>query len=242
MSLQFPEEFQVKEEPNQIEFYIPVKIPVDVKDEIIKMQFGEQKCVLLKPKPRAAKCFILTGGTPDRRREILLYILSHVKGEDGKPLFEPSVRRGDNRQPSGYRQMSRAATDAEVAKMIEVANATKEFSYSPYSHFRVGAAVLCNDGSIIGGTNVENCSYPCGSCAERTAIVSAIAQGKKGFKSIAVTADVADDFVTPCGFCRQFIAEFGNLEVILTKGNGEIKKMHIHDLLPMAFTPEDLTK
>lgn len=141
-----------------------------------------------------------------------------------------------------YRQMSRAATDAEVAKMIEVANATKEFSYSPYSHFRVGAAVLCEDGSIIGGTNVENCSYPCGSCAERTAIVSAIAQGKKGFKSIAVTADVADDFVTPCGFCRQFIAEFGNLEVILTKGNGEVKKMHISDLLPMAFTPEDLTK
>ena len=126
--------------------------------------------------------------------------------------------------------------------MIEVANKTKEFSHSPYSHFRVGAAVLCGDGSIIGGTNIENCSYPCGSCAERSALCSAISQGKSGFKSIVITSDLQDDFCTPCGFCRQFIAEFGNLEVILTKGNGEIKKMHIGDLLPMAFSPEDLTK
>lgn len=88
MSLQLPEEFQVKEEPKQIEFHCPVNIPNTVKDEIIQMQFGEQSSVLVRPKPRAAKTFILTGGTPDKRREILLYILSHVNGEDGKPLFQ----------------------------------------------------------------------------------------------------------------------------------------------------------
>ena len=88
MSLQLPEEFQVKEESTQIEFYCPVKITNEVKDAVIKMQFGEPSSVLIKPKPRAAKTFILTGGTPDKRREILLYILSHVNGEDGKPLFQ----------------------------------------------------------------------------------------------------------------------------------------------------------
>ncbi|KAK8891419.1 hypothetical protein M9Y10_028628 [Tritrichomonas musculus] len=134
------------------------------------------------------------------------------------------------------------ATDAEVQKMFEVANKAKENSYSPYSKFRVGAAILCKDGSIFPGTNVENCSYPVATCAERGAISCAIAHGHRDFKSILITSDIKDDFITPCGFCRQAIVEFGNLEVILTQACGKMKKMHIADLLPMAFTPADLTK
>ena len=134
------------------------------------------------------------------------------------------------------------ASESDIKKMLEVANKAKENSYSPYSKFRVGAALLCKDGAIIGGTNVENCSYPAGTCAERSAICSAISQGHKDFVSILITSDIQDDFITPCGICRQALVEFGNIEVILTQGNGTMKKMHISDLLPLAFTPADLTK
>ena len=134
------------------------------------------------------------------------------------------------------------ATDAEVQKMLEIANKAKENSYSPYSKFRVGAAILCNDGSIFPGTNIENSSYPVGTCAERCAIACAIANGHRDFKSILITSDIQNDFISPCGFCRQAIVEYGNLEVILTQGCGKMKKMHIADLLPMAFTPADLSK
>lgn len=138
--------------------------------------------------------------------------------------------------------MSFVTPDADVKRMFEAAKAVKENSYSPYSKFRVGAAVLCEDGAVIPGTNVENCAYPSGCCAERSAIYSAIAQGHKGFKAILVTSDMKDDHITPCGFCRQVIAEFGNLEVIMTTCDGDAKRMHIAELLPLAFSPADLTK
>ncbi|KAH0786359.1 cytidine deaminase [Histomonas meleagridis] len=138
--------------------------------------------------------------------------------------------------------MSYHTSEEDVQRLFKVASATKEYSYSPYSKFRVGAAVLCRDGTIVGGTNIENCSYPNGLCAERAAISSCISQGHKDIVAILVTSDIKDDFITPCGFCRQFIVEFGNLEVILTKATGEAKRMHITDILPMAFSPADLTK
>ena len=134
------------------------------------------------------------------------------------------------------------ASDAQIAQMIEVANKAKENSYSPYSKFRVGAALLCKDGSIWPGANVENCSYPAGTCAERSAICCANANGHRDYVSILITSDIKDDFISPCGICRQAIAEFGNIEVIMTTANGGIKKMHISELLPMVFTPADLTK
>lgn len=134
------------------------------------------------------------------------------------------------------------ASEANIKRMLEVANKAKENSYSPYSKFRVGAAILCKDGSIFPGTNIENCSYPAGTCAERSAISCAISNGHRDFEAILITSDIKDDFITPCGICRQAIVEFGNLEVILTQGNGTLKRTHIADLLPMAFTPADLSK
>jgi cytidine deaminase len=135
-----------------------------------------------------------------------------------------------------------AASDHDVQRLIAAANGAKENSYCPYSHFAVGAAVLCRDGSIFAGTNVENCAYPCSICAERSAISAAVSAGHRDLAAILVVSNIQDDFITPCGFCRLCIAEFGNLEVISTKGNGELFRTHITDVLPRAFTPADLTK
>lgn len=133
------------------------------------------------------------------------------------------------------------ATPEQEARLFEMAKSTKEQAYAPYSHFRVGAAILCSDGTIFGGCNIENCAYPSGVCAERCAICNAIAHGHKDFVTIMVTSDL-DDYCTPCGFCRQAIIEFGNLEVILTKCSGESKRLRMTDILPMAFSPADLSK
>jgi cytidine deaminase len=134
------------------------------------------------------------------------------------------------------------ASDADISRLLEAANAAKANAYCPYSNFPVGAAILCKDGSVFGGCNVENCAYPSGICAERSAISVAVSAGHRDFAAILVCSKIGDAFITPCGFCRQVIAEFGNLEIILTKGNGEIKRMKLTELLPLAFSPADLTK
>ena len=139
--------------------------------------------------------------------------------------------------------MSYQTTEQDLKRLFEAASKIKVNSYSPYSHFRVAAALLCGDGTIITGVNVENCSYPNGCCAERSAIVSAVSQGYRDFKAILVTSDMKDDFIYPCGFCRQVIAEFGNLEIISSKSEfGEFKRFHLSELLPEAFTPADLSR
>lgn len=96
----------------------------------------------------------------------------------------------------------------DSTELFKLATTAANASYSPYSKFRVGAALLCDDGSVVTGANVENRSYGLAICAERSAIVSAIAQGKKGFTSIAVSCPDASYPVSPCGACRQFISEF----------------------------------
>jgi len=92
--------------------------------------------------------------------------------------------------------------------LFELATRAADRSYSPYSRFRVGAALLCEDGSVITAANVENRSYGLTICAERSAIVSALAQGKTKFSSLAVSCPDARYPVSPCGACRQFISEF----------------------------------
>ncbi|MBV6445009.1 MAG: cytidine deaminase [Ignavibacteriales bacterium] len=114
-------------------------------------------------------------------------------------------------------------------------------SYSPYSKFRVGAALLTGDGEVVLGSNVENASYGLTICAERTAFVKAVSAGKKKFKAIAVVGDM-DDFCTPCGACRQFMAEFcGNdFEIVLINSKNEIKVFSMDELLPHSFGGEQL--
>lgn len=93
--------------------------------------------------------------------------------------------------------------DSSVKKIVNKAKAVREKAYCPYSKFAVGAAILCEDGAIIDGCNVENVSYGLTICAERSAICKAISQGQKIFKSIAICAEMKDKFVGPCGACRQ---------------------------------------
>nr|CAH0103574.1 unnamed protein product [Daphnia galeata] len=128
--------------------------------------------------------------------------------------------------------------DLAIQKIINKAKAVREKAYCPYSKFSVGAALLCDDGTIIDGCNVENVSYGLTICAERTAICKAVSQGQKVFKCIAICAEMKDKFVGPCGACRQVLAEFNlNLDVYLCKPNNEIVKTSVAQLLPLSFTP-----
>lgn len=124
----------------------------------------------------------------------------------------------------------------------QIAAEVKEHSYSPYSKFRVGAALLSAQGHVYNGCNVENASYGGAICAERTAFVKAVSEGHRKFLAIAVSTDV-DSFISPCGFCRQFMVEFGKeLKVYLFKKDGSKKMWLLKDLLPDSFGPEDLER
>jgi cytidine deaminase len=122
----------------------------------------------------------------------------------------------------------------DTKKLLELAGAAAERSYSPYSKFRVGAALLCEDGSVVCGANVENRSYGLAICAERSAIVSAIAQGKTDFRAIAVYCPDAAYPVSPCGACRQFISEFvkPDFPVSFSGNDGTAVETTIGELFP----------
>lgn len=126
-------------------------------------------------------------------------------------------------------------------ELINEALLGKEESYSPYSNFRVGAALLASSGKIYRGCNVENASFGATICAERTAMVKAVSDGERSFVAIAIVSD-SPDYTVPCGICRQFLSEFGtNLKVIMP-GKDSIKVMELNELLPEAFLPKSLGK
>ncbi|RXG70273.1 Cytidine deaminase [Armadillidium vulgare] len=138
--------------------------------------------------------------------------------------------------------------DKEVEDLLLCAQEARVRAYTPYSKFRVGAALLTEDGSLVPGCNVENISFGLTICAERNAIARAVGEGHRTFKAIGVVADMKDKFVTPCGACRQVIVEFSvDCEVYLGRPDGAYVKTTIDKLLPDAFTPhvanlESLTK
>ncbi len=123
--------------------------------------------------------------------------------------------------------------------LIDAAQQVRKWAYIPYSHYAVGAALLTTSGRIYDGANVENASFPLSNCAERTAIFKAVSEGEKEFLAIAV---VTDNGGTPCGACRQVMAEFGmDTIVIIADKDGKIKwEAPVAELLPGAFTPADL--
>lgn len=130
----------------------------------------------------------------------------------------------------------------DYRELLKIAEETKKNSYSPYSNFRVGAALLAKDGRVFTGVNVENATYGATICAERTAIVKAVSEGQRGFEAIAVSSDT-DGGSFPCGICRQFIGEFGNgIKVITGRSDGEIRVHSISALLPHAFSGDELNK
>ncbi|MCE5195634.1 MAG: cytidine deaminase [Negativicutes bacterium] len=125
-------------------------------------------------------------------------------------------------------------------QLYQISVAQQHFAYAPYSHFRVGAALLCKSGTIYGGCNIESAAYSATLCAERTALAKAVSAGEQDFTAIAISAS-SGEFTFPCGVCRQLLAEFNpDLQVIVGNERGEFKRYSLRELLPEAFTGKNL--
>ena len=131
-------------------------------------------------------------------------------------------------------------TTEKKQEMADLAAKMRERSYSPYSHYAVGAALLTKDGKIYTGCNIENAAYPVTVCAERTAIFKAVSEGDMDFEAIAIATEDGQGY--PCGSCRQVMAEFSlDMAVILADKDGRVTiESNVADLLPGAFTPNRL--
>jgi cytidine deaminase len=130
-------------------------------------------------------------------------------------------------------------TEEERRALIDLANEARRRAYAPYSHYPVGAALRTKTGRIFTGVNVENAAYPTGICAERVAVFKAVSEGEREFDVIAV---VTPNGGSPCGSCRQVLAEFG-LETLVVIADGEgrvLSESTVAGLLPGAFMPSDL--
>ena len=127
-------------------------------------------------------------------------------------------------------------------KVMEESKIAREKAYVPYSKFKVGAALVTKEGKVYHGCNIENASYSMTNCAERTAMFKAVSEGDRDFQSLAVVADTEGP-VSPCGACRQVIAEFckPNMPVYLINLKGDVQETTVAELLPGAFSPEDLS-
>lgn len=128
--------------------------------------------------------------------------------------------------------------------LIDIAVKAMDSAYAPYSGFRVGAALLCDDGSVYAGCNVENASYGASNCAERTAAFKAVSDGKRGFSAIAVVGGKGGEIsgcCPPCGICRQVLWEFGGKDMRVILFDGEGARTHtLSELLPLGFSKENV--
>ncbi len=119
--------------------------------------------------------------------------------------------------------------------LVEAARRAREFAHAAYSHFKVGAALECEDGTIVTGCNIENATYGLTVCAERVAMFKALSEGHRAFRRVAVVADT-DEPTPPCGACRQILWEFGgDLEVLLANLREPKGRHRLKDLLPLPF-------
>jgi cytidine deaminase len=130
--------------------------------------------------------------------------------------------------------------DEVIQVLLEVASNARRHSYAPYSRYRVGSALLSGSGNVYSGVNVENVSYGLSICGERTAYVKAVSEGEKGFLAIAV---VTENGGSPCGACRQFMAEF-SLETLVIQADKDLNYTltTVGELLPDAFVPRKLAE
>lgn len=131
-------------------------------------------------------------------------------------------------------------TDEEKQSLITLAKEARRNAYAPYSNYPVGAALKTKSGRIFTGVNVENAAYPQTMCAERTAVFKAVSEGEREYEAIAI---VTENGGSPCGGCRQVLAEFGlDIVVLIADGEGSlVQETTVHELLPGAFTSEKLS-
>ena len=134
-----------------------------------------------------------------------------------------------------------------IEEMIDLAGKQLEYSYSPYSHFKVGAALLTKDGRLYTGCNIENAGFSATNCAERTAFFKAVSEGEKEFKAICIMGGkdgVVTGYAAPCGVCRQVMMEFcdpGTFRIILATDKEHYDIYTLKDLFPLGFGPENLS-
>lgn len=131
--------------------------------------------------------------------------------------------------------------ESEHEALRRAAFAVLEHAYAPYSRFRVGAALLCGDGTVVSGCNVENAAFPAGLCAERNALAAAVALGYREFRALVVASE-ADEPAPPCGVCRQSLVEFApELEITGVTRSGALNRWSLRELQPQPFSPSSLT-
>ncbi len=134
----------------------------------------------------------------------------------------------------------------DIQELARTALSMRKMSYTPYSHFNVGAALLSKGGKIYTGCNIENASFTPTNCAERTAFFKAVSEGVKEFTAIAIAGGPAGenpiDYCPPCGVCRQVMSEFctDSFEIILVKSETEYETFTLPEILPKRFGPKDL--
>jgi len=132
-----------------------------------------------------------------------------------------------------------ALTQEQKIDLVRIAKQARQWAYAPYSKYKVGAAVLTESGRIYEGANVENAAYPVTMCAERIAVFTAVSHGERKFQAVAV---VTENGGTPCGSCRQVLAEFGTDTLVIIADENEKIRMEetVSELLPGSFGPQDL--
>ena len=129
----------------------------------------------------------------------------------------------------------------KITELIKLSFEAQKFSYSPYSNFKVGASLLCKDGTIFVGTNIENASYPAGICAERVAFSKAISEGHNQFEAICITCTNPETYAYPCGICRQFMSEFNtDLKIIIARTEKDYRIHTLDRLIPHNFNKDSL--
>ena len=152
-------------------------------------------------------------------------------------------RKNDETVPAGT--SAGLPEKAMIEELCNKAAAMRERAYVPYSHFRVGAALLAESGRIYTGCNIENAAFTPGICAERTAFAKAVSEGEKHFLAIAIAGSPEQgpaQYCPPCGVCRQVISEFcdSHFPIFLTKGGTDYKAYTLEELLPFRFGPDNM--
>lgn len=182
------------------------------------------------------------GHSPQREAAYLLvHGICHLMGYDHMEEEEKKVMRAMEEKILSSVGMTRDDGNAVSDEtLLALARIAKDRSYSPYSHFAVGAALLCADGRVFQGCNIENASFGLTNCAERTAMFKAVSEGATAFTTIAIAADGAAPW--PCGACRQVLNEFApNIRVLVT-WDGKVDEAPLSKLLPYGFGPKELNE
>lgn len=181
--------------------------------------------------PQAMRQAVQFHHTPQRELSYLfVHGILHLLGYDHLTKEDQAVMR---------KQEEAALNSAPVetisdSELLGLARAAREFAHTPYSNYRVGAALLADDGTVFTGCNIENASYGLTNCAERTAVFKAVSEGKTNFSAIAIAADQTAPW--PCGACRQVMSEFApNLRVLITWADGKTDSSTLDQLLPHGF-------